>query len=55
MNWIFKRKISLDAVRAAQKARQETIKSERTKTDEMEKAVSGLLDDLLTKGFHNGR
>ena len=56
MIWLFKkRKASLSAVQAAEIQRRETLKAERTKTDEMEKAVNGLLDDLLAKGFANGR
>jgi hypothetical protein len=53
MNWIFKRRINLEAVRLADVARRDALKAERVKTDEMEQAVNGLLDTLLLRGLHN--
>lgn len=51
----WRKRPTLDEVRAVAEVRRETLKDQRTKTDDMEKAVSGLLDELLLRGLHDGR
>lgn len=46
-------RIPMQDVRAASAARREVLKSERTKTDEIDSAVSRLLDELALRGRKN--